>query len=199
MTIDDLGGEPACIMALLDTEGIMPDNAETQESMASEVARPDLPDAAPEREMLTAFLDWHRATLLLKVAGLDDQALRRHLVPSQTTLLGLVKHLSYVERTWFQIRFAGEDLPVPWSDADPDADFRIEPDESTERILAFYREQVARSRAIVAATPSLDAPQKGPGRKRTLRWILVHMIEETARHNGHADILRELIDGTTGE
>jgi uncharacterized damage-inducible protein DinB len=192
MVSDNFGGEPACMMAMLDAEGNMPESEEA-------AARRYPSYAAPERELLTAFLDWHRATLLLKVAGLDDEALRRRLVLSQTTLLGLVKHLGYVERSWFQMRFAGEDLPVPWSDADPDADWRIEPDESTASILAFYKEQVARSRAIVAAEPSLDAVAKAPGRQETLRGILVHMIEETARHNGHADILRELIDGTTGE
>jgi hypothetical protein len=104
-----------------------------------------------------------------------------------------------VERSWFQIRFLGQNLPVPYSDADPDADFRIEPDDTTESVLAFYREQIERSRAIVAATPSLDETAKDPERADyTLRWMMVHMIEETARHNGHADILREQIDGATG-
>lgn len=199
MALDDseLGGEPPCMMAALDAEGNVPDAPTT--TGAQEIPRTDPSPLAPERELLDAFLDYHRATLLQKVAGVSDADLRRRFVPSQTTLLGMVKHLAYVERSWFQIRFAGEDLPVPWTEQDPDADFRIEPDETTAAILAFYRAEVARSRAITAAA-SLDDRAKRPSRDReyTLRWIMLHMIEETARHNGHADILRELIDGVTG-
>ncbi len=192
----NLGGEPPCMLASLDAEGNVPGGMAPVGEQ--DFARKDPPLTGPEHAMLEAFLDYHRATLLQKVAGVSDADLRRRLVPSLTTLLGLVKHLAYVERSWFQIAFAGEDLPVPWTEQDPDPDFRIEPDETTESILAFYREQVARSRAI-AATATLDEQAKGPGRECTLRWIMLHMIEETARHNGHADILRELIDGATGE
>ncbi len=155
--------------------------------------------AADERELLSGFLDWYRETLLWKVRGLSDDQLTRRLVRSQTTLLGLVKHLGYVERNWFQIGFNGEDLPNLSSETDPDPDFRIEPDETPARIVAFYREQIARSQAIVAGS-RLDDVARRPGSKPyTLRWILLHMIEETARHAGHADILRELTDGTTGQ
>jgi hypothetical protein len=160
--------------------------------------RRDPPLVAPEKEMLAAFLDYHRATLLWKVDGLSDADLRRPMTPSGLSLLGLVKHLGYVERSWFQIGFAGQDLPVPWSDADPNADFRIEPGETTVAILAFYKEQVERSREIVASA-ALDDLARHPGRARTLRWIMLHMIEETARHNGHADLMRDAIDGATGE
>lgn len=157
------------------------------------------PPAASERELLLSFLDLYRETILVKVSGLTEEQLRRPLVPSPTTLLGIVKHLGYVERSWFRIRFNGEDLPVPWTEQDPDADFRIEPDETAESIVAFYRDQVARARAI-AAGARLDDRVKGKAKQPyTLRWILLHMIEETARHAGHADILREQTDGATGE
>jgi uncharacterized damage-inducible protein DinB len=185
-------------MANLDREANVAEDNEL--GTAQGVTRVDPPVDLPESETLDAFLDLHRATLLRKIAGLNDEQLRRRLVPSDTTLLGMVKHLGYVEQNWFQVTFLGLDLPVPWSEADPDADFRIEPDESTESVLAWYQEQVALSRAIAAAAGSLDAKAKRAGREDyTLRWIMVHMIEETARHNGHADILRELIDGATGE
>jgi uncharacterized damage-inducible protein DinB len=192
----DLGGEPPCMMASLDEEGNVTDARSPASTQV--ITRTDPPTVGPEKVMLEAFLDYHRATLLQKVSGVSDADLRRQLVPSLTTLLGLVKHLAYVERSWFQIVFAGEDLPVPWTKDDPDPDFRIASGETTEEILALYREQVARSRAITAAA-SLDDLARSPGRECTLRWIMVHMIEETARHNGHADILRELIDGATGE
>jgi uncharacterized damage-inducible protein DinB len=150
--------------------------------------------------MLDAWLDWERATVLWKVADLTDEHLRRRLVPSATTMLGIVKHLGYVERSWFQMRMEGQELAVPWTDADPDADFRIDPDESTALVLAWYEEQITKSRAIAAAASSLDQTAKRPDHSGiTLRWIMVHMIEETARHNGHLDILREQIDGSTGE
>ncbi len=162
------------------------------------INRVDSPLAAPERTMLTAFLDYHRATLLWKVDGVGDADLRRPLTPSGMSLLGLVKHLAYVEQWWFLMVFAGEDLPAPWTDADPDADWRVEDDETTAAILDFYRATVERARAVVAAA-DLDAPARRPGKEQTLRWIMVHMIEETARHNGHADLMREAIDGATGE
>src|SRR5205823_2491684 len=110
-----------------------------------------------------------------------------------STLLGIVKHLGYVERNWFQMRLDGQDLPVPWTDQDPDADFRIEPGETVEGVAAWYREQCDRSRELAAATPSLDDMAKKASRMGApnLRWIMVHMIDETARHAGHMDILRE--------
>jgi uncharacterized damage-inducible protein DinB len=156
------------------------------------------PPAGPERELLTAFLDFHRDTLLWKLSGLSEEEARRVTTPSGLTLLGLVKHLAYVERVWFQVRFAGLDLEVPWTAEDPDPAFRIEPGETIESVVAFYRAEVERSREITAAA-SLDDIARSPDRPHSLRRILLHMIEETARHNGHADILRELTDGTTGE
>jgi uncharacterized damage-inducible protein DinB len=165
--------------------------------------RRDPPEAAPERDLLPAFLDYHRATLLWKVDGLSEPDLRRPLTPSGLTLLGLVKHLAYVERWWFQAVFAGEDIDFPWTDADPDADWRAGPDESPAAIFDLYRAEVARSREIVAAASLDDRARRPrtepPGGDQTLRWIMAHMIEETARHNGHADLMHEAIDGATGE
>jgi Protein of unknown function (DUF664) len=162
--------------------------------------RRDPPRDAPEKETLEAYLDYHRATLLGKIDGLPIEDLRRVMVPSGVSLLGIVKHLAYVELNWFQVCFDGrEPSPVPWTDEDPDADFRIEPGDSFGSIVAFYRREIEQSRIIVALAPSLGERAKREGRNETLRWIMVHMIEETARHNGHADIFRELIDGQIGE
>lgn len=166
------------------------------------VERLDPPLAGSEREMLTSFLDYHRATLLWKVSGLDEEALKRKAIAtSSLTLIGLVKHLAYVEQTWFRHRFKGEDVFDPWTPEDPDSDFRVEPGETVESILQFYREEVEKSRRIVEATnlDDLAVIPRRNGDRVTLRWILFHMIEETARHNGHADMLREAIDGATGE
>lgn len=158
------------------------------------------PYAAGEKAMITAFLDWQRATLLCKLDGLTDEELRRPHVPSGLTLLGLVKHLRAVELDWFTFDFAGED-PESMPDLIPYEDhWTIFPHESTQDVLDLYRNEVERSRAITAAA-ALDDPARHPGEAPglTLRWILLHMIEETARHNGHADLIREAIDGQTGE
>ena len=161
--------------------------------------RPEPPYLGDETGTLAGFLDFHRATLLWKIEGLDDEQLRRPMVPSGTSLLGMVKHLAYVERWWFQQVWAGERPGYPWTDDDPDADWRIEPEETTEQVLALYQQECDRSREIVAAASSLDDLAHHPRRQLSRRWILVHMIEETARHNGQADILREQLDGVTGE
>jgi uncharacterized damage-inducible protein DinB len=161
--------------------------------------RPEPPHAGSEVETLNGFLDFQRATLLWKLEGLDDQQLRRAMVPSGTSLLGIVKHLAYVERSWFQRVWAGQEVSFPWTEEDPDADWRIEPDETTQDVLALYDGECARSREIVAAATSLDETAKVRWGKVSRRWILTHMIEETARHVGHADILREQLDGATGE
>jgi uncharacterized damage-inducible protein DinB len=166
--------------------------------------RPEPPSQGGEKETLEAFLDFHRATLLWKLSGLTDAELRQRLSPPTWPLLSLVKHLAYVERNWFRSRFIGEELAVPWTEEDPDPDFRIEPDETTASVLAFYQDECERSRDITAEA-SLDdlaafwPADRDPSKRPTLRWILVHMIEETARHNGHADIVREMIDGAAGE
>jgi uncharacterized damage-inducible protein DinB len=167
-----------------------------------EDTRPEPPNVAGEAETLGGFLDFQRATLLWKLEGLDDEQLRRPMVPSGTSLLGMVKHLAYVERGWFQQVWAGQEITVPWTKEDADADWRIEPDETTKDVLALYDGECARSREIVAAASSLDEAvehPRHPGWSMSRRWILTHMLEETARHVGQADILREQIDGATGE
>jgi uncharacterized damage-inducible protein DinB len=167
--------------------------------------RTKTPIAVGEMDSLRAFLDFHRATLLWKLEGLSKEELTRPHVPSGTNLLGLVKHLAYVERYWFAVFFAGLDLPLPRFDEDPDAEWRIGPDETVEQVVAAYRAEVERSRGLVAGASPDDrgrgkvVRRDGPASNFSLRWIMLHMIEETARHNGHADFLRELTDGTTGE
>ncbi len=160
--------------------------------------RVEPPHTGTEAELLRAFLDYYRDTLLLKMEGLDREQLTRRLVASDTTLLGIVKHMAYVERGWFRRTLNNQIFPVPWTDEDPDADFRVEPEETPEEIIAFYRQEVAEAR-LSAEGHSLDDLAKRSDRPVSLRWIYIHMIEETARHCGHADILRELIDGATGE
>jgi hypothetical protein len=162
----------------------------------------ELVASAGERAVLETFLDLYRDAIVRKVRGVSDDEARRRLVGSATTLGGIVKHLRWVELEWFQrvlARRSAEDLPaVPDAGTDPDAEFRLEPGDSVERLLADYEQACASSRAT-AATLGLDdvAPHFRMG-DVSLRWIYVHMVEETARHAGHADILRELIDGTTG-
>lgn len=155
---------------------------------------------APEKEMLTATLDFNRATIKWKLEGLSLEDAARPMTPSDTKLLGIVKHLAYVERWWFQENFLGRECEYPWTENDMDADFRIEPGETVESIVALYDAECEESRVIVAEA-SLDdvaAKPRRTGGHPTLRWIMLHMIEEVARHNGHADILRELVDGKTG-
>jgi uncharacterized damage-inducible protein DinB len=159
---------------------------------------------AGERITLTEFLDWYRQTMAVKVDGLTDEQARAKLVGTDTNLLGLIRHLTEVERNWFRRRFRGEDVaPHYYSDADPDGDFRVGPSDTIADALAAYDAECAISRTITADTASLDeltaVPIKGYDAPVSMRWILVHMIEETARHAGHADIIRELIDGETGD
>jgi hypothetical protein len=163
--------------------------------------RLDVPLAGDEKTMLSAFLDRYRETMLWKLDGLSTEQASRHLVPSATTLLGVVKHLAYVERSWFQMYFAGGPINFPWAEDEPDQDidFRVEAGDSVESITALYQQEIARSREIVAGASLDDLSENQENGPRTLRWIIVHMIEETARHAGHADILRELTDGAIGQ
>lgn len=163
--------------------------------------RTDPPLAGTEQETLLGFLNWQRDTLLCKVTGLSDKQVRMPHQPSGMTLLGLVKHLSDVERSWFREVFAGEDLAALWDDNDPQRYWRIEPDETTTQIIDGYKAEVATANKLIAAS-TMDTPVTSPkpGEEgMALRWVVVHMIEETARHNGHADLMREAIDGQTGE
>ncbi|MFF4403910.1 DinB family protein [Streptomyces sp. NPDC001262] len=162
------------------------------------------PYISDERSSLEGWLDFHRATLAAKCAGLDDQQLREASVPpSMMTLLGLVRHMAEVERAWFRNVFAGDTTaePLYYTDEDPDGDFRVSATDTWDEAHAAWQTQIAAARDIVQGR-SLDAVSTGrrhrDGAQVDLRWIYVHMIEEYARHNGHADFLRERIDGATG-
>jgi uncharacterized damage-inducible protein DinB len=168
--------------------------------------RPEPPNSGPELQALTGFLDWQRDTILHKTEGLSRAQLAQTLPPSALTLAGLVNHLALVEDTWFRVRFAGLPNDELWAghdwDADPDYEFRTAVDLEPEEVRQRYRDACARSREVVARAESLDQLSAGPardGQHRDLRWILLHMLEETARHAGHADLLREAIDGSVGE
>ncbi len=172
--------------------------------MTNRVNRVDPPNAAEERPMLVAWLEYHRATLALKCDGLPDEQLRSRAVPPSTlSLLGLVRHMADVERTWFRRSLRGEvAAPHFWSDESPDGDFDEVDQADVAADLATWHDECDAARAIVEATPSLDELERREGRPGgpvSLRWILIHMIEEYARHNGHADLLREQLDGAVGE
>jgi uncharacterized damage-inducible protein DinB len=159
------------------------------------------PRVGSERDALTGQLDFQRATLLWKLEGLDDEQLRRPMVPSGLSLLGLVKHLTAVEHGWFVVGFAGTGEEHLFVRPDgSEADFDIEDGDTAGSVVGAYEQACERSRQVVAEARSLDDTAPHPrGGEFDLRWLLLHMIQETARHNGHADIIRELIDGVTGD
>jgi uncharacterized damage-inducible protein DinB len=152
-----------------------------------------------EKAILLTSMERHRDAVLWKLDGLDDEQLRRPMVPSGSSLLGLVKHLAAVEYGWFCEPFGIKTEPLPFDDDDPEADLRLRDDETSAEVLAFYARARAAANAMVE-THDLDTEGKSSrGQAVTLRWVLVHMIEETARHAGHIDVLRELIDGKIGD
>ena len=136
--------------------------------------------------------------MLALADGLSDEDVRKHLVQSDTTILGMIKHLAYVERWWFQDILEGRECTYPWTEDDMDADFRIEPDETTAQILELYRTECDVSRSIFESHGLLDESISDERPRCTLRWIVVHMIEETARHRAKPTSCREQLDGTTG-
>lgn len=161
--------------------------------------------AAGELETINSFLDFQRATMIRKVEGLtDEQAASQPVAPSTLSLSGLIKHLSLVEESWFQSVFAGGELGEPWStapfDDDKDWEFNSASEDRLSDLVAMYESACEKSREVVATADSLgEMSEKDTRRgKVSLRWILLHMIEETARHAGHADLIRERIDGATG-
>jgi hypothetical protein len=163
------------------------------------VARTRPPEAGTERETLTGLLDFLRSTVVNKVAGLtDEEAFGSPVPPSTLTPAGVVKHLTGTERFWFSLDFAGADLPWPWTDDDPHGNFAIAAGDTLARIVGDYLDECERSRHAIADA-ALDDPARGPGMTFTLRYALAHMVEETARHCGHLDLLRERIDGSTGQ
>jgi uncharacterized damage-inducible protein DinB len=151
------------------------------------------------------MLDYYRATILLKADGLDQHQLSQPLPPSSLTLAGLLKHLAAVEDSWISARFLGLPEPEPWQSApyadDDDWEFSSATSDSPEYLRELYLASCARSDAAIEGV-SLETVAPAPdyyGNEWTLRWVLLHLIEETARHAGHADLLREAIDGVTGE
>jgi uncharacterized damage-inducible protein DinB len=171
--------------------------------------RPEPPPAADETSSILGFLDYQRATLAWKCTGVDSAGLRATVGVSSMTLGGLLKHMAYVEQDWFSRSLHGRDRQLPWDvvdwQADPDWEWHSAADDTPEQLVTLWQDAVTSSRALVSsalADGGLDrlARRTWPdGSAPSLRWILLHMIEEYARHNGHADLLRESVDGSTGE
>jgi hypothetical protein len=164
------------------------------------------PTSGPELPALTDLLDRQRDIILRKTDGLGRAQLAQQLPPSSLTLAGLVNHLALVEDTWLGVRFAGRDEDELWAghdwEADPEYEFRTAVDVEPEELRQRYLDACARSREVVAGAGSLDQLSVGvsrDGRPWDLRWIPHHLVEETARHAGHADLLRECIDGRAGQ
>ncbi|HEV2310158.1 MAG TPA: DinB family protein [Acidimicrobiia bacterium] len=155
---------------------------------------------ADERELLTGFLDWYRAVVARKVDGLSWEEASRHMTASGLTPLGVVKHLAWVERHWFQRRFAGLELDLH-SGPENAPTFELGPSDTVVSVVDDYAVATEESRAVTAGASLDDVsvhphPIFGPV---TLRWVLVHLLEETARHAGHLDVMREALDGRTGD
>lgn len=178
-------------------------------TVIDEQGRPEPPLAADEAATLLGFLDFQRATLDWKCSDLDEKGLRTTVGASSMTLGGLLKHMAYVESHWFSRALHGHDAQPPWDtvdwNADVDWDWNSAADDSPEQLFELWRHAVATSRSLTAealANGGLDQPARRAwhdGRAPSLRWILCHMIEEYARHNGHADLIRESVDGLTGD
>jgi Protein of unknown function (DUF664) len=170
--------------------------------IAPDVQRIEPGEPAPERDALQRWLDYHRATLLFKCQGLTgDQLVRRTAEPSTLSLLGLVRHMAEVERSWFCRRLAGQsDLPYLYcSDEYPDGDFDLADAAGAEAAFETFKAECAAADAAAAGRSLDETFVTSRGTTLDLRWIYLHMIEEYARHNGHADILRERLDGVTGD
>ncbi|KAF3464200.1 DinB family protein [Streptomyces sp. Tu 3180] len=170
--------------------------------MTTERREPDR--NADERTMLEGWLDYHRRTLALKCEGLTDDQLRTASVPpSELSLMGLVRHMAEVERSWFRRVLAAEDAgPIHYSEADRDGEFHLTAADTWQEAYTTWQAEIDAARRNAAGF-ALDDLSKGRGRADdepfSLRWIYTHMIEEYARHNGHADLVRERIDGATGD
>ena len=167
---------------------------------------------SPERQTLEEFLGYFRSVFIRKADGLSDEQARHRVGASELDLLGLVRHMAYVERFWFRQALQGDPIPDRWVNPldpdDPDPDFHHQPADTLADAVAAWHEEVAAARATCGLHESLDdvtavdvGPPDNPDRygRRSLRWVLVHMIEEYARHCGHADLIREAIDGAVGD
>ncbi|KAB2593484.1 DinB family protein [Streptomyces arboris] len=157
---------------------------------------PHVPYTGGEKESLHTSLDLHRDAVLWKLAGLDDEQVRRPMTPTGTNLLGLVKHLAAVEYGWFCSTFGRETEPF-WFDPATE-DMAAGPDETTADILAFYARARVAADAAIRETDLETTGTSWDGRAVSMRWVLIHMLEDTVRHAGHMDIVRELIDGAVG-
>jgi uncharacterized damage-inducible protein DinB len=178
----------------------------------SSIERTTPPLSGTETEILVGMLDWHRDTLRIKTDGLDAGQLDQRLEPSTMTLGGMLKHMAYVEDWWFNQVFAGNPEPEPWAsvdwDADNDWDWHSATEDTPEQLRTLLDEAIAASDRILdealASSDGLDTAGQMPSRRHpgqvfSLRWVVVHMLEEYARHNGHADLIRESIDGQVGD
>lgn len=178
-------------------------------TVIDEQGRPEPPEAAGETETLLGFLDFQRATFAWKCDGLDSAGLAATVGVSTMTLGGMLKHLAFVENWWCSESLLGREAGTPWDavdwEADRDWDWHSAASDTPEELRALWQDTVERSRAAVAealADGGLDRLAHrtwSDGRTPSLRWILVHLVEEYARHNGHADLIREAVDGQTGE
>ena len=170
--------------------------------IAPQVSRTEPPEVAGEREALQGWLDYHRATLLFKCQGLTGEQLSiRAVAPSSLSLLGLVRHMAEVERAWFRRRLADQpDMPYLYcSDEYGDGDFDLIDASNAEADFLTFAQECGLADAAAAGRSLDDTFVASRGWTLNLRWVYLHMIEEYARHNGHADILRERIDGVTGD
>ncbi|MBE1605274.1 DinB family protein [Actinopolymorpha pittospori] len=178
-------------------------------TMIDEQGRPEPPLAADETATLLGFLDYQRSTLAWKCGGVDAAGLRVSVAASSMTLGGMLKHMALVEDIWFSYRLHGQKRQHPWDTVDwatdPDWDWRSAAADSPEQLFTLWQDAVDRSRSLVAKALTSGGLEQlaqhawPDGQSPSLRWILCHMIEEYARHNGHADLIRESLDGLTGE
>ena len=162
------------------------------------------PKSGTERETLVGYLDYYRAVMIDKASGLSKEQANQTLGPSNLTLINLVHHLAIVEHWWFHAFFAGHDPVEPWAaiwDDDPDWEFHHSHEYEPTEIIERYEVEIERSNVIIGEADDLEqlSVQDRDGNHFSLRWILTHMLEETARHAGHADLIRESVDGATGD
>ncbi|MGZ4672192.1 MAG: DinB family protein [Ilumatobacteraceae bacterium] len=166
---------------------------------------PELDPAGDEITLLNGFLDYYRTILIRKAEGISEAQARTPIEPSDLTLLGLIRHMAEVERSWFRRRFSALDAPpLYYGDHDPDGDFHPTDGDTLAEAMSALRAEIEFARNATAGvsldTLAPDCPsQRIPGWQPSLRWILIHMIEEYARHCGHADLLRQRVDGSVGD
>ncbi len=165
--------------------------------------RTDVPTSFDERTTLLTLLDYTRRTAIAKCEGISEENARKALLPDSPmmTVSGVISHLRWVEYSWIQVRLLGHDDEGPWTDEDPDREFHYRLQLPLAEVVADYQALAAEHDTLIAGW-DLEMPaalRMRDGREFNLRWILHHLVEENARHNGHLDILRELLDGTTGD